>query len=222
MRYKTFSVLQENTLKNTPTKTPSLQLLERAFMADKKYPEIPAQKQSQQPGHENKMDPRPAFKQAERKGSERLKQKIALITGGDSGIGRSVAVLFAREGAKLAIVYLNEDEDAQETQRLVEAEGSECLLIKGDVGSETFCQEAVQTTVDTYDALNIVVNNAAEQHPRESLEEITEAQLERTFRTNIFAQFFITKAALAHLKEGDCIINTTSVTAFRGSPGLID
>ncbi|HEV2124721.1 MAG TPA: SDR family oxidoreductase, partial [Chloroflexota bacterium] len=160
--------------------------------------------------------------QEERRGSSRLSGKIALITGGDSGIGRSVAVLFAREGADVAILYLEEDEDAETTKKEVEAEGGRCLLLRGDVGDEAFCQDAVKRTVGEFGGLNILVNNAAEQHPQESLLDITKEQLERTFRTNIFGYFFMAKAALPHLKEGDSIINTTSVTAFKGSPSLLD
>jgi NAD(P)-dependent dehydrogenase (short-subunit alcohol dehydrogenase family) len=191
-------------------------------MASKNYPEVPGQEQKRQPGLETEMTPAPRFSQPERKGSGRLKDKIAIITGGDSGIGRSVAVLFAREGAKLGIVYLDEDEDAQKTQELVEAEGSQCLLFKGDVGEERFCQSVVDKVVEEFGGLNILVNNAAEQHVRESLTDISQEQLERTFHTNIFAYFYMAKAALPHLKAGDTIINTTSVTAFRGKPELID
>jgi NAD(P)-dependent dehydrogenase (short-subunit alcohol dehydrogenase family) len=191
-------------------------------MANKNYPEIPGQEQKRQPGLETEMTPAPHFDQPERKGSDRLKDKVAIITGGDSGIGRSVAVLFAREGAKLGIVYLSEDEDAQKTQELVEAEGSQCLLFKGDVGGESFCQSVVDKVVEAFGGLNILVNNAAEQHVRESLADISQEQLERTFRTNIFAYFYMAKAALPHLKGGDTIINTTSVTAFRGKSELID
>lgn len=192
-------------------------------MEDKPTPDdIPVQTQDRQPGLEHEIAPQPDFKQPERRGSGRLAGKRAFITGGDSGIGRSVAVLFAREGADVAIVYLNEDQDAEATRQAVEAEGGKCVLLKGDVGEESFCKEAVQTAVDELGGLNVLVNNAAEQHPQESILDISRKQLERTFRTNIFGQFFMTKAALPHLKEGDSIINTCSVTAFRGSPGLLD
>lgn len=147
---------------------------------------------------------------------------MALITGGDSGIGRAVAIFFAKEGADVAIAYLNEEEDAQETRRLVEAEGRRCLALAGDVGDEGHCQEMIEQTVRELGRLDILVNNAAEQHPQESIEQITSEQLERTFRTNIFAMFYLTKAALKHLKEGAAIINTTSVTAYKGSPQLLD
>ena len=182
----------------------------------------PPQHQDQQPGRETEMTPKPQFARRDYKGSDKLQDKVALITGGDSGIGRSTAVLFAREGADVAIVYLAEDNDAQETKKLVENEGRRCLTLRGDLGDEGFCRQVVDRTVEQFGKLDILVNNAAEQHPKSSLEEITAEQLERTFRTNIFAYFFLTKAALPHLKEGATIINTTSVTAYKGSPQLLD
>lgn len=182
----------------------------------------PPQHQSQQPGIESEMTPRPKSDDFNYKGSAKLLDKVAIITGGDSGIGRSVAILYAKEGAKIVIVYLNEHDDANETKRLVQELGRPCLLIAGDLGDEEFCKLVVQQTIDTYGKLDILVNNAAEQHPQESLEDITAEQLERTFRTNIFSMFFLTKAALPHLKEGSAIINTTSVTAYQGNPQLID
>ncbi len=182
----------------------------------------PPQHQSQQPGLESEMTPNPEAVASNYKGSDKLLHKVALITGGDSGIGRSVAVHFAKEGADIAIVYLNEHEDAQKTKQMVEAEGRRCLIIAGDVGNEEFCRKSVEQTVKELGHLDILINNAAEQHPKQSIEEITADQLERTFRTNIFGMFFMTKAAMPHLKEGSVIINTTSVTAYQGSPELLD
>ncbi|UEM22156.1 SDR family oxidoreductase [Skermanella mucosa] len=182
----------------------------------------PPQHQDEQPGRETEMTPSPRFARRDYKGSDKLLDKVALITGGDSGIGRSTAVLFAREGADVAIVYLAEDNDAQETKKLIENEGRRCLTLRGDLGDEGFCRQVVDRTVEQFGKLDILINNAAEQHPKSSLEEITAEQLERTFRTNIFAYFFLTKAALPHLKDGASIINTTSVTAYKGSPQLLD
>jgi NAD(P)-dependent dehydrogenase (short-subunit alcohol dehydrogenase family) len=182
----------------------------------------PPQHQDQRPGSEAEMTPKPQSQDPKYRGSGKLEGKVALITGGDSGIGRAVAICYAKEGADVAIVYLNEQEDAQETKRLVEAEGRRCLTMTGDIGDESFCQQVVQQTVKELGHLDILVNNAAEQHPQESIENISAEQLERTFRTNIFSMFFLTKAALPNLKEGSAIINTTSVTAYKGNPQLLD
>jgi NAD(P)-dependent dehydrogenase (short-subunit alcohol dehydrogenase family) len=182
---------------------------------------IPPQAQDRQPGRESEMQPRPDY-EPRYPGSGRLDGKVALITGGDSGIGRAVAVLFAREGANVAIVYLEEHEDARETAQAIEREGRQCLAIAGDIGEESFCQEAVRKTVERFGQLDVLVNNAAEQHEQESLEDLPREQLERTFRTNVFGYFFMTKAALPHLKEGASIVNTTSVTAYQGSKQLVD
>jgi NAD(P)-dependent dehydrogenase (short-subunit alcohol dehydrogenase family) len=168
------------------------------------------------------MRPLPKSDDPQQGGCGKLQDKVALITGGDSGIGRAVAIAYAKEGADAAIVYLDEHDDAKETQRLVEQQGRRCLLLAGDVGKEEFCREAVERTIREFGRLDVLVNNAAEQHPQESLEKITAEQLERTFRTNIFSYFYMGKAALPHLKEGSSIINTTSVTAYKGSPQLLD
>jgi NAD(P)-dependent dehydrogenase (short-subunit alcohol dehydrogenase family) len=195
---------------------------EKSMAQEEQQQTLPPQTQDQQPGIESEMTPRPEFEDRQYQGSGKLRNKVALITGGDSGIGRSVAVYFAKEGADVAISYLNEHGDAEETRRQVEQEGRRCILIAGDIGDEQFCQQAVQRTVDELGKLDILVNNAAEQHPQESIEDISSEQLERTFRTNIFSMFYLTKAALKHLKEGSTIINTTSVTAYKGSPSLLD
>jgi NAD(P)-dependent dehydrogenase (short-subunit alcohol dehydrogenase family) len=182
----------------------------------------PPQHQRQQPGREHKMKPRPRAEDDKRRGSGKLQGNVAIITGGDSGIGRAVAIAFAREGADISVVYLEERKDANETKHLVEEHGRKCLLIEGDVGEEEFCRKAVEQTVKEFGRIDILVNNAAEQHPQESIEKITEKQLERTFRTNIFSFFFLVKAAMKHLKKGAVIINTTSVTAYKGSAHLLD
>ncbi|MDF5714626.1 MAG: SDR family oxidoreductase [Rhizonema sp. NSF051] len=174
------------------------------------------------PGDESKMTPKPKADDPQYQGSGKLKDKVALITGADSGIGRAVAIAFAKEGADVAILYLNEHDDAKETKQLVEKLGRRTVVIAGDIGEEAFCQQAIQQTVDELGKLDILVNNAAEQHMQESIEDISESQLERTFRTNIFSMFFMTKAALKHLKEGSAIVNTTSVTAYKGNPKLLD
>ncbi|HKP73672.1 MAG TPA: SDR family oxidoreductase [Pyrinomonadaceae bacterium] len=183
---------------------------------------MPPQQQDRQPGIEAEMKPKPVADDSERRGSGKLRGKVALITGGDSGIGRAVAIAYAREGADVCVMYLNEHEDAKETARLVEREGRRCLLIDGDVGDESFCRAAVGRAVEELGRLDVLVNNAAEQHPQESIEGISAEQLERTFRTNIFAMFYLVKAALKHLREGSAIINTASVTAYKGSPELLD
>jgi NAD(P)-dependent dehydrogenase (short-subunit alcohol dehydrogenase family) len=182
----------------------------------------PPQHQRRQPGREHKMKPRPKAEDEKQHGSGKLKGKVAIITGGDSGIGRAVAIAFAKEGADVAVVYLEEHKDAQETEQRVEEWGCKCLLIDGDVGDEKFCQKAVEETVDEFGKIDILVNNAAEQHRQDLIEKITEKQLERTFRTNIFSFFFMTKAVMKHLKKGSSIINTASVTAYKGSPELLD
>lgn len=184
--------------------------------------QFPPQTQERQPGRESKMRPRPRAEDPGYRGSGKLADKAALITGGDSGIGRAVAILYAREGADVAISYLEEHRDAEETRQRVEEEGVRCVTIAGDVGDEAFCRDLVKRAVRELGRLDIVVNNAAEQHPQERLEDISAEQLERTFRTNIFSYFYVTKAALKHLGKGGIVINTTSVTAYRGSPKLLD
>lgn len=182
----------------------------------------PESKQERRPGLEAPMIPQPRDRAENYRGSGKLSGKSAIVTGGDSGIGRSVAIHFAKEGADVVIVYLNETEDAAETKRLVEAVGRRCLLMAGDIGREAFCREIVEQTIQEFGKLDIIVNNAGEQHPQDSIEDISEEQLERTFRTNIYAMFFLVKAAMPHLKEGAAIVNTTSVTAYQGSPQLLD
>jgi NAD(P)-dependent dehydrogenase (short-subunit alcohol dehydrogenase family) len=187
------------------------------------YPGTPLPKQHQaKPGIEAELKPRPQFKAPDYRGSGKLEGKVALVTGGDSGIGRAVAVLFAREGADVAIVYLSEDQDAETTRQAVVDEGRRALLIPGDVTDSAFCQEAVQQTVEELGGLDILVNNAAFQEHAESLEDITDEQLDRTFRTNIFGYFYMARAALPHLEEGSAIINTGSVTGMEGSKQLLD
>jgi NAD(P)-dependent dehydrogenase (short-subunit alcohol dehydrogenase family) len=181
----------------------------------------PAQKQERQPGRESEMRPQPDY-EPKYPGAGKLKDKVALIPGGDSGIGRAVAVAMAREGAKIAIVYLEEHKDAEETVRLVQQEGSEAIKFAGDVGDEKFCEDVIDDTVKTFRRLDILVNNAAEQHEVDDPLELTAEQIERTFRTNVFSFFFMTKAALRHMKKGATIINTTSITAFKGHKTLLD
>jgi NAD(P)-dependent dehydrogenase (short-subunit alcohol dehydrogenase family) len=173
------------------------------------------------PGHESELEPKPDW-EPRYKGSDRLKGKVALITGADSGIGRAVAALFAREGADIAILYLCEHDDAARTKEIVEGEGRRAITIAGDIGDKQFCERAVQQTVDELGALDILVNNAGEQHPDKDIRDITEDQLKRTFQTNIFGMFFLTQAAAAHLKEGSAIINCTSETMYAGSSHLLD
>lgn len=179
-------------------------------------------KQNRQPGIEAKMSPRPEYIKANYKAAGKLTGKVALITGGDSGIGRAVSVHYAREGADIAIVYLDEDIDAKETQKIVQSYGRKCLLIKGDVKKSSLCKKAVKQVVDEFGKLNILVNNAGMQVPQKDPKSIDEDQLIDTFRTNIFAYFYFANEALNYMQEGDVIINTTSVTAYRSSPNLID
>ena len=188
---------------------------------ENKQSQFPPQEQ-ETPGLESKMKPEPITIRDNYKGSEKLKGKVALITGGDSGIGRSVAVHFAREGADVAIVYLEEDEDAKDTERMVRKEGQMCLLLKGNIQDRDFCKECIEKTYLHYGKLNILVNNAAEQHPTEELQEIDLDLTESTFKTNILAMFYLSLPALEKMGSGDSIINTTSITAYQGREALID
>jgi len=181
----------------------------------------PMVREDRLPGHESELEPKPDW-EPRYAGSDRLKGKVALITGADSGIGRATAALFAREGADVAILYLCEHDDAARTQEIVEKEGRKAIAIAGDIGDKSFCERAVRQTVDQLGGLDILVNNAGEQHADKEITDITEDQLKRTFQTNIFGMFFMTQAALPHLKSGSAIINTTSVTMYKGSEDLLD
>ncbi len=183
--------------------------------------EFPNQKQKQ-PGKESKMTPEPEIIKKEYKGSEKLKNKVALITGGDSGIGRSVALHFAREGADVAIVYISEEEDAYKTKALVAKEGRKCLTIQADLKRSKDCETAIKKCIDEFGTLNILVNNAAMQFPKDSIKDISMEDFDKTFKTNMYPYFYLSKLASEHLKNGDCIINTSSVTAYRGSNHLVD
>ncbi|MCY7398341.1 MAG: SDR family oxidoreductase [Sphingomonas bacterium] len=173
------------------------------------------------PGHERALTPKPEW-EPRYPGSGRLEGKVAIITGADSGIGRAVAALYAREGADVAIFYLCEHDDAETTRQIVEAEGRRAILVPGDLGDKAFCNSAVQKVIDTFGRLDVLVNNAGEQHPDKDITDITEEQLKRTFQSNIYSMFFMVQAALPHLKEGAAIINCTSITAYEGAPILLD
>lgn len=180
------------------------------------------QTQNQQPGIEAEMTPAPIYDDPQYKGSDKLKGKVAIITGGDSGIGRAVAVAYAKEGADVAIVYLNEDEDADKTAKLIEGYGQKALKIATDLSDDENCQDVVDQVMKEFGQINVVVNNAGKQFPQDDFLAITPDQLQETFSTNIFSMFYLTQAALPHMTKGDAIVNTSSVTAYRGSPGLID
>ncbi|XBP84424.1 SDR family oxidoreductase [Bacillus velezensis] len=189
-------------------------------MANQKKKTLPPQRSKPAPGFEYVMDPRPVFDKP--KAAKKLEGKTAIITGGDSGIGRAVSVLFAKEGANVVIVYFDEHQDAEETKQYVEKEGAKCLLIAGDVGDEAFCNDVIRQAGQAFPSIDILVNNAGEQDVRPGIEKITSHQLIRTFQTNIFSMFYLTKAALPHLKKGSSIINTASITAYKGHKTLID
>jgi NAD(P)-dependent dehydrogenase (short-subunit alcohol dehydrogenase family) len=182
---------------------------------------MPAQKQDHQPGSERQMQPRPDY-EPKYPGVGKLKDKVALITGGDSGIGRAVSVAMAREGARIAIIYLDEHKDANDTADLVRREGSKAFLLSGDVGDESFCEAAVDATLEEFGRLDVLINNAAEQHETDDIRTITAEQIERTFRTNIFSFFYMAKHALRRMKKGGTIINTASITAYQGHKTLLD
>ncbi|MEX3715159.1 SDR family oxidoreductase [Cytobacillus horneckiae] len=180
------------------------------------------QHQNQQPGLEDDMIPEPIYISDSYKAAGKLNNKVAIITGGDSGIGKSTAIYFAKEGADVVVVYLNEHQDAEDTKKYVEAEGKQCLLLPGDIGQESFCVDVVKQTIEQFGKIDILVNNAGEQHPQQNLQEISTEQLEKTFKTNIFSMFHLTKAVLPHLQSGAAIVNTASVTAYAGNKTLID
>jgi NAD(P)-dependent dehydrogenase (short-subunit alcohol dehydrogenase family) len=190
--------------------------------SNRPIPLFPEQHQARQPGIESDMHPLPIADNKSYKGSGKLQDKTAIITGGDSGIGRAVAIAFAKEGADVVIAYLNEHEDAKATADSVTALGRKALVISGDVGDEAFCREVVKRTLSTFQKIDILVNNAAEQHPQQSVDYISAKQLERTFRTNVFSYFYMTKAAVLHMQAGNTIINTASITAYEGNEQLID
>lgn len=185
-------------------------------------PVFPAQHQVRQPGLECVMNPLPQAEDPNYQGSGKLKNKVAIITGGDSGIGRAVSIAFAKEGAAVVIVHLDEYDDAQVTKQRVESFGRKCMILAGDVGNEAFCKDVADKTLAAWGKIDVLVNNAAEQYPQNGIEFITATQLERTFRTNIFSLFYLTKAAIPHMKAGSAIINTTSIVAYEGHEQLID
>jgi NAD(P)-dependent dehydrogenase (short-subunit alcohol dehydrogenase family) len=181
----------------------------------------PAQKQAP-PGTEREMDPKPESENPNYKAAGKFKNKVVLITGGDRGIGKATAISFVKEGTDIASIYLMEDEDENETKKRIEEIGKKCLIIKGDIGKKAFCEEVVKKVIDTYGRIDILINNAGEQHVKENLEDISEEQLTRTFRTNIFSLFFLTQAVLPYLKKGSAIVNIASVTAYQGREQLMD
>jgi NAD(P)-dependent dehydrogenase (short-subunit alcohol dehydrogenase family) len=183
---------------------------------------MPPQEQQRQPGVSGRMTPEPEYDDQRYRGCGKLEQRVAIITGGDSGIGRAVAIAFAKEGADVAIVYLDEDADAEATKEAVERHGQACITIRGDVSDPAVCEQAVQRTVEAFGRLDILVNNAGQQYEQQDITEIPDEQIDLTFRTNIYSQFYMTRSALKHMREGSAIINTASVTAYRGKPSLLD
>ena len=183
---------------------------------------VPGQHQEKHPGIESSMNPKPIFDNPNYIASDKLKNKVALITGGDSGIGRAVALAYAKEGADISIIYYDEHKDAEETKALIEKLGKKCILIPGDITDSNFCNEAVNQTIASLNTLDILVNNAAVQYTQNSIEDITDEQLEKTFKSNIFSMFYMTRASLPHLKQGSAIINTASITAYNGDKVLMD
>lgn len=182
----------------------------------------PPQHQNKQPGIESKMYPLPEYDDPLYKGSDKLKGKVAIITGGDSGIGRAISLAFAKEGADIAFTFLDELEDAKQTKALIESKGRKCIYYSGDIGVSSFCKEVVNNVVKEFNKIDILINNAGEQHVAKKFTDITDEQLERSFATNIFSYFYMIRAVLPHLKEGSAIVNTTSVTAYKGNEQLID
>lgn len=191
-------------------------------MSEFSQQKFPPQHQDHQPGIESEMFPKPIYKREKDTACGKLKNKVAIITGGDSGIGRAISVAFAEEGADVCIAYLNEHKDAEYTKNIITELGQRCILISGDVGNENFCKRVVQKTINELGHLNILINNAGEIHLHDSIEDISKGQLEKTFKTNVFSMFYMTKAAIKYLMSGSSIINTASVVAYQGDSGLID
>lgn len=183
---------------------------------------VPEQKQDKSPGLESLMNPNPVFDDPNYEGSGKLSGKVAIITGGDSGIGKAAAVAYAKEGANIAIIYYDEHSDAEVTQKIIESKGSKCLLLPGDITDDNFCKSSVQKTIETFNKIDILVNNSAFQYPQNSIEDISNEQLDKTFKTNIYSMFYMTRAVMPHFNPGCCIINTASITAYAGDELLLD
>lgn len=191
-------------------------------MAIKKTTKLPPQKQKRQPGREDQMRPKPESEARKYKAADKLRGKIVVITGGDSGIGKAAAIAFAKEGADCVIVYLEENKDAARTAQLIREQGRKAVLIAGDIGDSSFCKVVVKKTIKQFGHIDVLVNNAAEQHPVKKIEDLTDKQILRTFKTNIFSFFYLTRECVKHMPKGSCIINTTSVTAYHGHAALLD